>query len=328
MAPGIVLVWSGNQPRYDPIEVPRAGLQLGRELLDPSDIEISRHHVELIPNHGRLLVRDLGSRNACTINGESTGGVPEFEMQLGSILRIGRTVALAVDDVSRYRGVSLTRRGKVVVAASLAESCRKLDAAALAEDHVALFGSLALGRELAGSYATRVGGDRIVVELEVTTQLPMEQSIDRSRSPRTMILVLNRPLTLPDQPELVQWLETDVRIVSVARCTDSFKYMPTDLITRLTPHAIELPAVRLDELPATVADFVTARAPKATVHASLIETVLLQVAGSGEERLFRWLDGAITEWGRARDGVLQGRDLEAYIERDQRLRNCVAGSPL
>lgn len=323
MAAGIVVVWSGHRPRYDAFAIPPDGLRLGRAQLDPGDIEISRHHVELTVLDGRLGVRELGSRNGCLVDGEHLTHGQSREVGFPAVLRIGRTIAIAMHEVVPDR--ALDRRGAVVVASTLAEPCRALDAAARAEEHVAILGPLALGCELARSYAKTIGGDRIEVMLDPMTALPMESSIDRACSPRTMILVLDRPLTLPDQPELEQWLETDVRIASVARCTDSFKYMPKELRARMMPHVIEIPPVRLDELPATVFDRVQARAPDAKIHASLIENVLLRVPNLGEEHLTRYLEHALDEWRRSGLAVLGGSDLDDYIEAEQRMRNCIVG---
>lgn len=55
----------------------------------------------------------------------------------------------------------------------------------------------------------------------------------KDSAPRTMILELSRPLTHPDRPELEAWLETDVRIVSIARGMKSFGFMPKELTARL-----------------------------------------------------------------------------------------------
>ncbi len=318
-------MWSGEQPRYDVLAIPPAGVTLGRDNLDAADTGMSRRHVRLTVTDGRVVIHDLGGRNGTFVDGEHLIGAG-IAIRLPAVVRIGHTICIAVSDVRDYHGVTPARRGKAVVAGSLAASCRMLDDAALAEDHIGLLGSLALGRELAHSYADRVGGERIVCELDVMTGLPLERTIDRARSPRTMIIVLDRPLTLPDQPELLQWLETDIRIVSVARCTDSFKYMEKELIARLVPRAIELPQLRFDELPQTIAIAIAARAPQAKVHASLIEAAMLRVSSMGEERMFRALDRAVAEWlaNPARNPQIYNHDLDGYLERDAAMRNCLS----
>jgi hypothetical protein len=333
--PGIVVVWSGDKPRYDTIAIPREGVVLGRERVDPGDIEISREHARLSIDARSFVITDLGGRNGTLVDGEHL--VREaVELALPAVVRLGRTICVAVADIRPYEGVTPARRGKAVVGGTLADACRRLDAAALAEDHVALLGQLCLGRELAHSYADRVGGDRIDAELDVIVQRSLDRSIDlatgvagpgRARSPRTMILTLYRPLTLPDQPELEQWLETDVRIVSVARCTDAFKYMPEQLVARLFPHVIELPQLRFDELPSTIVASVAERAPSAKIHASFIEAALLRSASMGEDRMLRALDRAVDAWLRdpARGDQLRNDDLDGYIEREAAMVNCVAG---
>lgn len=319
---GVVVVWSGERPRYEAIPI-HGELILGRERLDPDDIEISRTHVQLAQRGSGLRVTDLGGRNGTLVNGhhvrEETIVVPTWP----AIIRVGRTICIAVADIAPYRDLTLIHRNTIAIGGTLAECCRRVDAAALAEEHLALLGTLAVGRALAQGYADRIGGARLEAHLDPMTTLPLERSIDRSCSPRTMIIVLDRPITDPDRVELEQWLETDVRIVTVARCSDSYKYLSKELRARVMPHVVEIPALRYDELPATIVHVIAQRAPTLRIHASLIEAVLLQL-GHGEERVMRWLPKAVDELGERE--LIHGSDFEDYLARDAARRNCLVGA--
>lgn len=318
---GVVVVWSGERPRYEAMPI-HGALVLGRDRLDPDDIEISRAHVQLTNRGTHLEVTDLGGRNGTLVNGQHLRGAT-IAVDWPAIIRAGRTICIAVADISRYQDLALTRRGTIAIGGTLAESCRRVDTVALSEQHLALLGTLAVGRALAQGYADRIGGDRLEAHLDPMTTLPLERSIDHARSPRTMILVLDRPITAPDRVELEQWLETDIRLVTVARCSDSYKYLSKELRARLMPHIVELPALRYDELPATIVDVIAARAPAMRIHASLVEAVLLQL-GNGEERVMRWLPEAVDELG-ARE-LVTGADFEDYLARDAARRNCLVGA--
>lgn len=318
---GVVVVWSGERPRYEAIPIHRE-LVLGRERLDPDDIEISRAHVRLTDRGSHFDVTDLGGRNGTLVNGQLLQGNALAVRSWPAILRIGRTICIAVADIAPYQDRTLTRRGTIALGGTLADACQRVDTVALAEEHLALLGTLAVGRALAQGYADRIGGDRLEAHLDPMTTLPLERTLDKSRSPRTMIVVLDRPITDPDRVELEQWLETDIRLVTVARCSDSYKYLSKELQARVMPHVIEIPALRYDELPATVVDVIAQRAPAMRVHVSLIEAVLLQL-GHGEERVLRWLGSAVDDFVERELEIVRGSDFESYLAHEAAMRNCI-----
>lgn len=322
---GVVVVWSGERPRYEAIPIDGT-LIIGRERLDPDDIEISRAHVQLTNRGMHLDVTDLGGRNGTLVNGQPVRR-QTIAVTSPAIIRIGRTICIAVADIAPYQDLTLTRRGTIAIGGTLAESCRRVDTVALVEEHLALLGTLAVGGALAQGYADRIGGDRLEAHLDPMTTLTLERSIDgidTACSPRTLIVVLHRPITEADRVELEQWLETDIRLVTVARCSDSYKYLSKELRARLMPHVVEIPALRYDELPATVVDVVAQRAPGMRIHASLIEAVLLQL-GNGEERVMRWLPEAVDELVDRELPLIRGSDFEDYLAREAARRNCVVG---
>ena len=319
-------MWSGSVPRYAPFRITETGMTLGRERADASDDQISPGHAFVDVRAAKLYVRDLWSPSGTWVNGrriDDTGS----DVTLPAIVRTGHTITFLVGDVRPFETVTLARRGSLVVGASLAPACRIVDRAAHAEENIGLFGPIGVGRALAQSYAETIGGPPVTVELGVATLVTFADAIAGSR-PRTIVLVLQRPLTLPDQPELEAWLETDVRIATVASDDDCFQFMPKQLAKRLSPYGVVLPTLRLDELPETIADRVRARVPGAAVHATLIESVLLEAREASEDRVLRALDDAI-EQSRARGAqVLSGQAFEDHLDARDALQICYQGQPI
>ncbi|MDQ3337838.1 MAG: FHA domain-containing protein [Myxococcota bacterium] len=318
MSVGAVVVWSGDKPRLDTLRIPSRGVVFGRDQADASDDRISAQHVRLATIGQHVAIEDLASRNGTFINGMALRRVEQ--LGLPALMRAGHTLAMLVADVRPYEGVTLARRGKLVCATTLAPACSIVDIAARAEEHLGIFGPMNIGRALAHDYAETVGGERVVADLNVVKLTTLVEKLAGAR-PRTMILELDRPLTHPDQPELEAWLETDVRIVSVARDLDAFKFMPVELMKRMTPRAVELPHYRFDELPTTFAETIAAHGARA--HATLIEAALMQLRNMGEETLLRYLETVAKRC--KKNGLVRGRDLDEHIQTDQLMRHCVAG---
>lgn len=81
---------------------PLAGsFSLGREgdwIID--DTKVSRRHATVGSEHGRLMLRDEGSRNGTFVNGVRVQG--SLELQVGDLIRMGRSLFAVVADVGRY----------------------------------------------------------------------------------------------------------------------------------------------------------------------------------------------------------------------------------
>lgn len=253
--PGLLVVWSGRAPRLDIIPIPEDGLHY-------EDATFSR------PDYGDGI--EIRARSSITFNGQPFNGHAPCAT-FTSILRFGQTVAVLVPSVAEYEQVKLARRGSVVVGASLAAPLHALDRAAYAETHVAIVGALALGRQLAQVYAETVGGTSHIVELTKSTTLERQLA---GAKPRTLVLALHRPLSPVEKTELAQWLETEIRIITLVRDARSLAQLPD--ILRATE--IELPKYRFDELPTVLAE----RAPD-RVDAQLIERALVEARWGGDE---------------------------------------------
>jgi hypothetical protein len=303
--PGVVVVWGGDKPCLDVHRIPQGGLVLGGDG--------SHAHISVV--NGFAVVIDQNSRNGTYVNGHHLGSGDHVEgPSLPAVVRTGHTVSVIVADVGPYEGATLSRRGSLVCAGSLATACTVLDRTARAEEHLAILGPLSIGRALAHNYADIVGGERVVANLDVVQLVSLADRLKNS-APRTMILELSRPLTRPDQPELEAWLETDVRIVSIARGMDSFKFMPKDLTARLCYRGVELPQYRFDELPTTIFD-------KTKAHASFIASALVHLKRMNEETLMRYVEGAIKQHV---GQVLRDTHLNEYIAADRAGRDCIVG---
>jgi len=257
--PGLLVVWRGDAPCLELITIPDESVTL----------DIDDAHVTLRPVD-YLQGVEIHSSGPMWFNGHILNGHAPCATYT-SILRLGRTVGVLVPDGREYEQVKLERRGSVVVGASLAASLQALDRAALAETHVAIVGALALGRQLAQVYGETVGGTRHTAELTASTTLSRQLA---GAMPRTLVLVLHRPLSPIEKTELAQWLETEIRIVTLVRDAKSLALLPDILRTT----EIELPTYRFDELPTVLAE----RAPD-RVDAELIERALVEARWGGEE---------------------------------------------
>ncbi len=147
--PGMVLVWSGDQPQLIVFRLPPAGLVLGRELLGPAgrDDRISRMHARVRWTARGFTVTDLGSRNGSYVDGQTVvdGEVPA---PVGAVVRAGRTLVLLVEDVRRFEGASITVDGDIVVGPTLLATWRAAERAARVGETLLVTGESGAGKEL------------------------------------------------------------------------------------------------------------------------------------------------------------------------------------
>src|SRR6476660_4851180 len=101
MRPGAVVIFSAGLPISAALELPPAGLELGRELprgLFERDDRVSRLHARITRVGGAFRVEDLGSRNGTFVDGERVSAA--VDVRPGAIVRIGRSLLWLVDDVA------------------------------------------------------------------------------------------------------------------------------------------------------------------------------------------------------------------------------------
>jgi transcriptional regulator of acetoin/glycerol metabolism len=149
--PGAVVLFTAGAPRAQALELPRGGLELGRELprgLFEQDDRVSRLHVRITRNGAGFEVEDLGSRNGTFVNGERVG--EKSLAKSGSVLRLGRSLVWLVDDIGVYqRAHDLDVREGPVIGGMLARAFAELRLASKGGDPLCLRGESGAGKELA-----------------------------------------------------------------------------------------------------------------------------------------------------------------------------------
>lgn len=117
------------------------------------DIRLSRSHAMVEPRGRALFVRDLDSRHGSFVDGERVGAEGRLA-RMGSVLRFGDTLLLAVDDVERYQarprrieGASLGLPKAVVAGPILAEVWDQAARVALQREPALILGETGSGKE-------------------------------------------------------------------------------------------------------------------------------------------------------------------------------------
>ncbi len=282
--PGVVVVWRGG-PSHTTHRVPDQGIEIEDSRFEIVDSRLGRTHLEMTPRtrvwwHGRALAgRQALSRTAVLRTGDDT-------------------VMVVVDDVRPFEGVTPVRAGKLVIAGSLGPILRVLDEAANAEENVSIKGPVVVAHELARHYAGKLGthawfrpgGDQ-----------HLDHFLSTRRSVRTVVIELVRPLLEADVAALDTLLETDLRFVIVRTNNHFLEWLPP----ALSRDTLEIPALRFDELPTTIADLVAATVPGANIRADAIELLLNRAATLGEDR---WTELLMRALGRATSTTLDAAD--------------------
>jgi len=172
--PGLLVVWTGDEPVLAPVRLPPAGLVLGRELLGEvpatrgKDDRISRLHARVRPagdDDADFSVTDLGSRNGSFVDGRAVVD-GEILAPTGAVLRVGRTLAILSDDVRPYETAGIFVDGEVVAGPILQSSWRAAERAARLGDTLLVTGESGAGKELVARVfhrATAASGALIAV---------------------------------------------------------------------------------------------------------------------------------------------------------------------
>jgi transcriptional regulator of acetoin/glycerol metabolism len=106
--PGLVVLLAAGRPTTAAIAVDGRGIDLGRgnpPSLLVGDDRISRSHVRLTRIDGRWQIDDLGSRNGTFVDGRQVEPRASSWLPSPVILRIGRSMLWAVDDIRPFTGV-------------------------------------------------------------------------------------------------------------------------------------------------------------------------------------------------------------------------------
>jgi len=149
--PGLVLVFAAAQPCMRVVELPKAGITLGRDDVGPlplPDERASRQHAHVVYAGGRFAVRDLGSRNGTWLAGRRLA--PEGVAQGDAVLRLGQSVLLLCDDVTPLMNQApADQHGDVVAGPRLREALEQVTRAAKGGDSLLIGGESGSGKELA-----------------------------------------------------------------------------------------------------------------------------------------------------------------------------------
>jgi DNA-binding NtrC family response regulator len=150
--PGAVVIYSAGAPISAALELPRAGLELGRELprgLFEKDDRVSRLHARITRSAGNFEVEDLGSRNGTFVAGERL--TEKVSAKSGALVRIGRSLLWLLDDVTPFaRPKQEHDSGEgPVIGGRLSRAFAEIRSASKSGDPLCLRGESGAGKELA-----------------------------------------------------------------------------------------------------------------------------------------------------------------------------------
>jgi transcriptional regulator with PAS, ATPase and Fis domain len=306
--PGVLVVFAAGRATLDA----RTGEgAFGREgEIAVADPRMSRRHVEVRRERGVWQARDLGSRNGSAGDGTPLGDA----FRAVRVVRAGDSVAILVDDVSRYLGAAVELRDSLVIGPTLRAGYDAIAAAARDGTGVHLTGETGSGKELAARHfhaaGPRATGPFVALNCAALPAQLAETLLFGARKGAysgadadreghlqaadggTLFLDEIAELSLEVQAKLLRVLETrevvplgatrarsiDVRIVSAThvdlRDAVAAGTFRDDLYFRLGRPAVALPPLRAR--PEEVPWLVAAVVGKLPAHVSLIEAALLR----------------------------------------------------
>jgi transcriptional regulator of acetoin/glycerol metabolism len=276
--PGVVIVWTGAQPTVQVFRIPTSGLVIGRELLQATtDDRISRQHARILWKDRRFVVTDLGSRNGTYAGGHALID-REVTVTAPSVVRTGRTVAVLLEDVSKFDGASIDTKHDTIIGASTWPLWHQMEAAAQAGTNLLIVGEPGSGKgKMARGYARLRNRPEAVFNPTIQA-VPLE----RIAAPQVETLILEQTgkLGATNQATLIKLLDTrpDLRVVTTAVMALEHLGMPAAVAARLAGATIYLPPLRdrPDEMAFLVHDAVRASEPGLQIHSTLIEACLLR----------------------------------------------------
>lgn len=290
MVPGVVVCWSGFEPRTQTLRIPPEGLELGREHASATDERISRKHFRVRIGDGFVFVEDLGSRNGTFL--DRWGIDREMRAPFPAVIRAGHTVFVVVRDIESYEDLKEPKVG-----AALERAREEVVDAARAEQNVMLEMGHLSSIELVRLYCDTLGGNVVIYEPDALKGSSLDASLTDTR-PRVVVLRLTScALSFADMPTVMTWLETDVRFVTVMwPGGQALSMVEPSAVARLRERVIEVANPRYDELPYRVRDIARKHAPEARVHANICEGLLLKAKQYDEEWLMPRFIKAVAEW--------------------------------
>jgi DNA-binding NtrC family response regulator len=144
--PGLAVVHCQGRAVLRPIPLVAGRAVVGR-LDTEDDAMVSREHIEVRLVGGVWRVKDLGSRNGTWLDGKRLTGEQVGERP--KVIRIGQTLLLALDDVSRLPASCLMPEHDLVAGRALREAVATISDAARHGDSLLVLGESGTGKELA-----------------------------------------------------------------------------------------------------------------------------------------------------------------------------------
>jgi len=277
-APGAIIVWTGSVPTVQVYRVPDSGLVIGRELLKiTTDDRISRQHARVLWRERRFVVQDLGSRNGTYAGGHALID-REVAVHPPSVVRTGRTVAVLLEDVTRFEGRTLEVQLDAIVGASTAPMWEAADRAAREDKNLLVIGEPGSGKgRLARGYA-QARGKREAVFNPTIHAVPLERVA--TAQVETLILEQIGKLGAANLATLTKLLDTRpaLRIATTSALSLDQIGIPAALAIKLAGSVIHMPPLRErpDELAQLVYEAVRTAEPGLQIHSTLIEACLLR----------------------------------------------------
>jgi transcriptional regulator of acetoin/glycerol metabolism len=286
--PGLVLIFSGEQPRFEVIPLAARAVELGRGELAGVGIDdkrMSRKHASVAFDGRRWTVRDGGSRNGTAVDGQGVVGERMFEAP--RLLCTGSSLFLFATDLRPFL-LGMARTGDVVMGPALQRSFQAIGRAAKFGRVLHLTGESGAGKEIAArAFHDAAGGGPFVAVNAATLPDGMAErllfgarkgaytnAVDarghvQGAHGGTLFLDEVAELDLGVQAKLLRVLETkevtplgaervervDMRLVSATlkdlRVEVSAGRMRADLFFRIGVPAVPLPPLRdrLEEIP-------------------------------------------------------------------------------
>jgi transcriptional regulator of acetoin/glycerol metabolism len=150
---GVVLVFTGGRASCTSFALDRAGLVFGRDCpggVSVEDARASREHVRISHGPSGFVVCDLGSRNGTRVNARlATAPVTCAQPP---IVRFGRSVALAVEDVVPFLAAPPIRGPEFVAGPTLRAALEETAASASDGRDVLITGESGAGKEIAARH--------------------------------------------------------------------------------------------------------------------------------------------------------------------------------
>src|SRR6478609_4874336 len=148
---GLIAIWAHGRPACSALPLTNGELLLGRGVqaeLFADDERVSREHCRLSFDGALWTVADLASRNGTFLRGQALEGA---RSTLGEqlVVRVGRTLLWAVDDIRLYRSGVLLREDGLVIGGSLRRAWAEIELAAHAGSTLCLRGESGAGKERA-----------------------------------------------------------------------------------------------------------------------------------------------------------------------------------